>query len=378
MQLPLQTFQQFVNNYIAAGQAVNASLTDVSSNSTFLAFAEATADNAQSLQYTAQQVLSVTRLATSVGSDCDSFGQQFGFYRLQPTYASGQVTLSRDSATTLGFAPIGAQVQSADGTLTYQIVLDTTNTAYSPALNGYVLYAGTLSVNVPVQCLTAGVSGNAGQGIISVLATNLEGIDNVTNISAFTNASPNESDASFKSRFVLFIASLYLGTVPAIEYAIQSYNQNLTQYVLDAMDLNGNILPATVTVYIDDGSGYTPSSTVQAVNALLPNVRSAGIAVNVYAATNVPANISGNITFNSGVDANAALAAINAAVPVIVNALPVGTQLTFYSIPAIIYNAAVGQIAALENLTLNGSVVDIGGNPNQVVRLQSFTLDLVA
>ena len=58
------------------------------------------------LQYLALLVLNVTRLATSSGSDCDSFGADFGFARLPPVAATGTVTFSRYTNTLAAFIPV--------------------------------------------------------------------------------------------------------------------------------------------------------------------------------------------------------------------------------------------------------------------------------
>lgn len=376
MQLPLADFQTLVTNFITAMQATNPSLTDVSENSVCLAFAEASAHNALTLENIAINLLAVTRMATSTDDDLDTFGAQFGFSRLTPTYASGQVEFSRNSPGTLGFIPVGSQVQSADGSQTYTVILDTGNPSWNPSLNGYALFAGVISIDVPVVADNPGIVGNAAIGAISVAGSALVGVDNVTNPIAFTNAVANESDDSYRSRFVNFINSRSLGTTTAIASAIDSLGMNLTYNILDGVNISGTLTPGIVSVYVDDGTSGAPiaSSKVAQVNLTIQSVRSAGVQAFAYPAAKVNANINFSLAVLPGVDKNAVIAAINQALPALINKLPVGTALTFYSIPSMVYNAAPGQILSIENLTLNGATVDIGGAANQAVRLSSLTV----
>jgi hypothetical protein len=239
---------------------------------------------------------------------------------------------------------------------------------------GYTLYSGTSSVTVPVIAINPGNQGNVTVGVITTLLTAMVGVDTVTNVTAFTDASAQESDTDYKNRFVLFINSRSSATLAALEYAIANYQQGLTYQVLDGINLAGVQTPAIVSIYVDDGSGSTPTQTISGLNAAVQLVRAAGVTVSVYPAVTVTANINFTLNVLSGINKSQVIAAITQAIPITINSLPVGVPLTFYSLPGLIYNAAIGQIASIETLTLNGSNVDIGGVANQVVRLSTLTV----
>jgi hypothetical protein len=100
---------------------------DSSVGSILRAITEANAAVSLWLQGMILQVLGVTRLATSTGTDCDSFVNDFGMTRLGASGALGSVTFSRFTATAQAVIPIGQQVQTADGTQTFQVIVDPTN-----------------------------------------------------------------------------------------------------------------------------------------------------------------------------------------------------------------------------------------------------------
>jgi len=104
-----------------------------------LAIAQATAGALLWLQAIILQLLTVTRAATSVGPDLDSWMADFNFDRLQAVAATGQVTFARFTATQQAVVEIGVTVQSADGTQNFTVTLDTTNSAYSATLGAMSL-----------------------------------------------------------------------------------------------------------------------------------------------------------------------------------------------------------------------------------------------
>lgn len=168
------------------------------------------------------QVMAITRAATSSGADLDSWVADFGVSRLPATYATGQVTLTRFTATRQAVVPVGAAVQTGDGTQQYAVVADTTNPAYSATLGGYVLAAGAPSVSVPVAAVVAGAAGN------SVIAGPISGVDTVTNGASFANGADAESDPASRTRFIAYIRRLSKATEDAVGYAITSLKQGVT------------------------------------------------------------------------------------------------------------------------------------------------------
>ncbi|MFY0076065.1 baseplate J/gp47 family protein, partial [Acinetobacter baumannii] len=83
--------------------------------------------------------------------------------------------------------PVGALIQTGNGTQQYTVTADTTNAAYDASQGGYVLANGISSVTVPIQAGPAGVAGNVTAGSINTIAQAITGIDTVTNAAGLTN-----------------------------------------------------------------------------------------------------------------------------------------------------------------------------------------------
>ena len=138
------------------------------------------------LQWLIVQVLAATRLATSVGADCDSFGADFGFVRLPAVAAVGEVTFARFTSSVTAFVPVGAAVSTSDNSQRFLVTGDLTNPAFGAASNGYSVGANVASLKVPVVAFNTGAASNVQAGAVATLSSALPGIDTVTNAEAVT------------------------------------------------------------------------------------------------------------------------------------------------------------------------------------------------
>src|ERR1700744_2456182 len=109
-----------------------------SSGDVLLALFQSVSVQLDFLQAQVQVVLNLSRAQTSTGADLDSWMAQFSFLRLPATYATGpELFLRATPASTQIAIPAGSIVQTVGGGVQYQVVEDTTQTAWSPALNSY-------------------------------------------------------------------------------------------------------------------------------------------------------------------------------------------------------------------------------------------------
>src|ERR1700689_3330382 len=134
MQLSLQTFTSLVQNMAAAVQSSATQLLDLTVGSTVRAILEANASLALWMHWLILQVWQMTRAATSVGTDRDSWMADMSLSRLPAASAVGSVTFSRYTATASSFVPAGALVRTGDGSLTFGISVDITNSVWNAAL----------------------------------------------------------------------------------------------------------------------------------------------------------------------------------------------------------------------------------------------------
>jgi len=371
--LNVKSFTQLVQDQAAAVQTKAKALVDFSVGSILRAVSESVAALGLWLQGLVLQVLALTRLATSTGTDVDTWVNDWGVTRLAATLAAGSVTFSRYVPTNSALIPLGAQVQTADGTQTFQVVLDATNSAWSSSQNGYLLPANVSSVTVPVQAVTGSVSGNVVAGAVNTMTTAIVGVDYVSNANPFTGGSDAEGDAALRARFVLFIASLSKGTVAAIEYAVSSLQLGLQCTVLENVNFDGSANPGYLTVTVDDGTGAPPNSILTTAAAAVGATRAGGIMWGVFAPIVLTADIAIVLSTKPGYDHNSVVAIVAAAVTSFVNTLPLGQSLYFLQLAQVIYGASPG-VAAITSMSMNNASADIIATLQNVVKIDSLVV----
>jgi uncharacterized phage protein gp47/JayE len=121
--------------------------------------------------------------------DLDAFVQLFGLSRIPAKRAVGTVTFSRSASTAILAIPINFQLNNAgDPSVAVQTI------------TAAVMNIGDLSVNVPVQAVTAGPDGNIPPGTLYPLQP-IDGIATVVNASALTGGAAQETDTELRERW---------------------------------------------------------------------------------------------------------------------------------------------------------------------------------
>lgn len=372
MGLQTYSFSQIVSNIATAMQASATAALNFTKGSVFLAISQATAGVVLWLQAIILQLLTLTRAATSVGNDLDSWMADFGLTRLAASHATGQVTFSRFTPTQQAVVPINAAVQTSDGTQRFFVTIDPTNSAYNALLGGYVIAAGVPSVNVPVQAVNPGSSGNVLAGSIAVLATAIPGVDTVTNDSAYQNGVNAESDMAFRVRFVLYLASLSKGTRTAIGYAVTNVQQGLAYTITENYNYAGAYQPGYFYVVVDDFTGHPSGSLLTNVGNAVEATRGLTITYGVFAPAVVTANVGLTITSAAGLTHSDVVAAVATALTNFINALPLGTGLPYTQISSIVYG--VPGVINASSILLNGGTSDLTANQKQKLLAGSMTI----
>ena len=241
MKLSLQNFSALVEGMAASVQGAATTLLDLTVGSVLRAILEANASVVLWLQWLIVQTLSATRLATSSGTDCDSFGADFGFARLPAVAASGQVVFSRFTPSLQALIPVGSSVTTATSAQSFLVVADQSNPAYDAVQGGYVLATNISSVNALVVAANPGAAGNVQPGTISLLNSAIAGVDTVTNLAVLTGGLDAESDAAFKARFGTYLAGLSKATNAAIGSAVSAIMQGLSYSVVENINQAGQV-----------------------------------------------------------------------------------------------------------------------------------------
>lgn len=137
------------------------------------------------------------------GDDLDDFTMIFGISRFPAQRAAGTIIFSRPSNAPADIL-IPANTQVVTGA-SPQVVFYTVAPGY--------LTLGTSSVDVPIQAVVGGESGNLAAGAITLLVTPLDGITaTVTNPSATTGGANIESDSLLATRFKKTVLRSMAGT----------------------------------------------------------------------------------------------------------------------------------------------------------------------
>jgi uncharacterized phage protein gp47/JayE len=373
MQLSLQNFSTLVEGMAASVQGAAQSLMDLTVGSVLRAILEANASIALWLQWLIVQCLATTRLGTSSGIDCDSFGADFGFARLPAVAASGQATFSRFTPSTAAFIPVGIAISTAANTQSFLVTADSSNAAYSAATGGYTLAAGVASLNVAVVAATVGSAGNVQPGAIALLSSAVSGVDTVTNAEALTGGIDAESDTAFRSRFGNYLASLSRATNIAIGSTISGIQQGLSYAINENIDQAGAVQMGHFVVTVDDGSGNPPASLLSTVQQAVDTIRPVGTSFAVQGPVVTPANVAVTLTTATGASHTAAVAAVATAVEDYIASLPVGAILSYTRLAQLAYGAS-STVINLSGLLLNGGTVDLSPPLFGVVRAGTVTV----
>lgn len=365
--LQLKPFSTLVQDMSAGLQGKATALVDLTVGSVLRALLESVASVSLWHQYLLVELFNRQRLATSTGTDVDSFVGDFTLTRLPAVSATGAVTLSRFLASSAATVTVGTTVKTGDGTQTFAITADSTNSYWSPSTGTYVLPAGQSSITVPVKAITPGSSGNVQPGAINLLGSATANIDTVNNALAFTNGEDAESDAALRSRFANFIGSLSKATLAAIGYAIQQVQSGLTYAISENVDEAGNPRSGHFVVTVDDGTGNPSSNLKSIIYSAVDAVRAVGSTFSVQSPILVQPTISMTITVKAGYTKTVLVGEVASAVTAFVDSLGIGAPLFITKIAQIAYAANDG-VASVQNLLINGSPNDLVAGATSVIR----------
>ena len=370
MALQVYTFNQIVSNIATAIQASAGAALNFTVGSVLRAIAEAVSGVILWLQAIILQLLTLTRAATSVGTDLDSWCADFGFFRLPAQSSTGQVTFSRFTATTQAVIPIGMNVQTTDGTQKFSVTLDTTNSAYNAGLGGYVIPVNTASVNVPVQDTVGGIAGNVQAASITVITSPIPGVDTVTNAAGFTNGVDAESDPAMRARFVMYLNSLSKATKAAIGAAIISVQQGLNYTLTENLNYDNSLHDGYFYVVVDDGTGHASSDLLNSVSNAVDTVRGFTINFGVFAPVIVTADVTMVLTTAAGYTHGAVVTEVITALQNFINGLTLGTSLPYTELAFIAYG--VPGVTNVTGILLNAGTADLAATNKQ--RIVSGTM----
>jgi hypothetical protein len=272
-------------------------------------------------------VINISRLAYCIGSDVDSFCNQFNVIRQQGVGSSGQITVSTNSPLTAeAVLYVGTTIGSDLGDETFVVTADPTNPAYSATSDGYVAAAGTNSVTATASCSSTGYITNVQAGELNLFLSSPSGtaiqFANVTNALAFTNGIDGETDAAYKTRFVIQVVGGGTATTLACVAQALLASVNLSFAVGDPWNYRTGIAtPGYFVIYLSSlGTGVAvPSTIIGNAQSLVNAVRSGGIVADVLGAAVYPVSVSMQIKLMPGASAGVVGPAVQAAIATYLN-----------------------------------------------------------
>ena len=372
MNLPLQNFTTLLENMSASLQGSATQLVDVSVGSVMRALLEASASVALWMQWLILQVLGMTRAATSMGSDLDSWMADFSLVRLPGVSSTGIVVFGRYTLGVATTVPVGAIVKSTDGLLSFLVVADSSNPAWN-GVSGYVLGPTAATLPLPAEASNPGASGNILGGSIGLLGSAIPGIDFVTNPTAFTGGIDAESDSALRSRFQLYINSRSQATLEAVGFAVQTLGQNLRYTILDNVNLLGDVAPGNFCVIVDDGTGAVADSVILNVNSVVDNIRPLGSTYSVSRPIILPVTVQMALRVASGSMTPTLVPCIQQSITSWINGLPIGGTLAMSKLEAIAHDADAS-VLSVSSASINQSTADIQAGPGTVIRADAVTI----
>lgn len=370
MSLTIRSTKQLVQGYAAQVQASASSAISFVLGSLELARANAVSGIVMWLQSKIMQVLALTRASTSTGADLDSWMADYNIVTREPAVAAtGTATLSRFTTTAQASIFPGALFKTTDGTQSFIAIADTTQAAWSATAGAYIIPAGTASINITVQAVTAGTGGNINSNTLTQIASSISGVDTVNNAAAYTSGVNAESDAALLTRFQLELQGLRSGIKSAAYAAIAALQQGIQADIVENQTLAGVTQNGYFYVII---SPYT-SSLQTLVYSAVDAVRPLSMTFGVFAATTVNANIIVTVTVLSGYTHAQVAAVVTTALQNFIAKIPLGGGLNYSQLYAIIWG--VSGIADATLLTLNGGTADVAGAPTQSIVAGTITVN---
>lgn len=374
MQLSFQTFSSLVENMAASVQSASAQILDLTVGSVTRAILEANASVGLWMQWLILQVLQSTRAATSSGPDLDSWMADMTLTRLPAVAAIGRVGFSRFTPSAPALIPVGALVRTADGSQSFSVTAEPSNTSWSEALDGFSIPAGIATLSVPVVAMIAGSAGNVQAETITLLATAIPGVDTVINPDPLQGGLDAESDAAFRARFQNFIQSRSRATPLAVGYAVTSIQQGLNYTIQENADAAGNPRMGSFVVTIDDGSGYPNPTLLATVSGAVEAVRPVGSTFSIQAPTVITANVTLAIEVSTGFTKSNLIQPVSEAISSYINTLPIGATLPITRVAQLAYDAT-GGISNVSQVAINGVNADVVPSVTGVVKAGSVAIN---
>ncbi|RHA11755.1 hypothetical protein DW949_08345 [Megasphaera sp. AM44-1BH] len=284
---------------------------------------------------------------TSWGEYLEMRAEEHGIFRRQAVKAKGTATVSGN-----GTVPQGSVFQTATGVAFYTTKAVTI----------------TRSGDVPIECSTAGATGNVKAGTITVIPMSIPGISSVTNADATYDGFDEEDDATLYNRLIFKVRQ------PATSGNVNDYIEWATSiagvgHVTVVPLWNGN---GTVKVIITDSSGNPASSNLLTqVATAIEAKHPIGATVSVVAPAILELHIALTPTEGKG-DANAIKTLLN---NYFASKNFGGEKVSYAVVGKMIIDDESTNVTDYDSLTINGDTKNISLTDKQIPKVTEVVLN---
>lgn len=223
---------------------------------------------------------------TADGEYLDYHGSKLGLTRKPPAKASGTVRFYSSGGILSDYIIKAGTLVSTAGK--NPVRFETTETV--------ILNSGADYVNAKAKAVEGGSSGNVNAGEISVMVSLLQPVSKVTNLSAFTGGTDEESDDDFRSRI-------------SASQGFPSTGTNAAYYERLALSVAGvgaaYVAPkrrgkGTVDIFVLPNGAVDESQVLENLENLVLRERELGVDVDVLKATSVQGSVTVTIYPDEG------------------------------------------------------------------------------
>ena len=227
------------------------------------------------------------------------------------------------------------------------------------------LAAGTTSVDVPAQALSAGAAGNAAAGTVTLMVGAPVGITGCTNPEAFQGGADAEDDEALRVRVLATFARISNGA-------------NAAYYEKAALDYPGvaavKVLPrsrgtGTVDLIVSAPSGAPSAELLAGLRAALEAEREIAADVGVLAPTPVTVNVAASLTLGEEADWTAVSAAAETALRACFDGTQLGEDVLLAKLGSVLF-----AVSGVKNYAFAAPAADVPIAETELPVLGTLTL----
>lgn len=277
---------------------------------------------------------------TAIGKQLDYHAQERGIKRKSASKSRGTLKFSRPSKATYDINIPKGTICSTNGSDVIRVV--TTEDA--------TLAAGELSVTVAAESELGGADTNVAVGSVCVMVTIPAGMGSVTNMTAFTGGSDQESDEELRERVMFSYENISNGTNCAFyRNCALSFDGVNSVSVIAAPRGSGS-----VDIYVAGKGRIVDSDLITEIQSYINELREINVDAQVKSPSLISVAVTGTVKAKSGYQVSDVIEACKVSLQNYFDSLSIGETVKRIDL----YNAIFGT-EGVENYTLTVPVADI-------------------